>query len=147
MIVIWEAETVTFRQIIRKIIYPETGTVILKHLPAPGSNKCPKQSQNSPLESQNSLFGDSGDCFETVSDTFLDPAGDSFETLSGFRVRRARETPVRAGGVATLVSVGDLCPNSGECEGSSGECHKSGSPNFVNLRYPKDPAVQKNTAG
>ena len=55
-------------------------------------------SRQSP-ESQNRLFWDSGDCLETVSDTFgrqgQKGPGDSLETLSGFRVRRRRETPVR----------------------------------------------------
>ena len=74
---------------------------VSKGLPAPGSKKCPKQSRNS-LQSLKI------DCFETpetVSRLFRTLSGpwgrkapgDSFETLSGLRARRARETPVRGG--------------------------------------------------
>ena len=53
----------------------------------PGVQKCPKQSWKQSPESQNRLFRDSGDCFETVSDTFWTPwlegpgglFGDSFQ--------------------------------------------------------------------
>ena len=68
---------------------------------SPGAGKCPKQSQNS-------LRSLKIDCFETPETvsrlfrTLFGPRGrkapgDSFETLSGFRARRARETPVRGG--------------------------------------------------
>ena len=71
---------------------PKSLQRVSRGLPAPGSEKCPKQSRNS-------LRSLKLDCFETVSDTFRSPGpgrlfGDSLETLSGFRARRARQTPV-----------------------------------------------------
>ena len=54
-------------------------------------------SKQSP-ESQTSLFRDSGDCFDTVLDTWgRKGPGDSLGDFLGFRARRARETPVRGG--------------------------------------------------
>ena len=80
-----------------------------KRRTGPGSKKCPKQSRNS-------LRRLKIDCFETpetVSRLFRtlfglqgrEAPGDSFETLSGFRARRARETPVRGGRGCMLRSV------------------------------------------
>ena len=57
-------------------------------------------SKESP-ESQDNLFRDSGDSFETASDTFgprgRKASGDPLETLWGFWARRAWETPLRGG--------------------------------------------------
>ena len=64
-----------------------------KSLPAPVSKKCPRQSQKS-LRSLKTVFFETPDSSETVSDTFWTPGP---ETLRGFRAQRARETPVRGG--------------------------------------------------
>ena len=75
-----------------------------KSLPGPsgpGVPKCPKQSQNS-LRSLKTVYCETP---ETVSRLFRTlfgrrgrkGPGDSFETVSGFWARRARETPVRGG--------------------------------------------------
>ena len=83
------------------LLHPHLRHPNSRGLPAPGSKKCPKQSQNS-------LRSLKIDCFETPETvlrlfrTLFAPRGrkapgDSFETLSGLRARRARETPVRGG--------------------------------------------------
>ena len=77
---------------------PKESQKSLPGLSALGSKKCPKQSRNT----LRSLKIDHFDTLETVSSVFrtlFGPWGrkDSFETLLGFRARRARETPVRGG--------------------------------------------------
>ena len=80
---------------------PESRKSLKRGRKAPGSKKCPKQSQTS-------LRSLKIDCFETPETvsrlfrTLFGPwgrkaPGDSFETLSAFRAQRARETPVRGG--------------------------------------------------
>ena len=69
---------------------------VSRGLPAPGSKKCPKQSRN--RVSKQSILR----LRRLFRDCFGDPRGrkapgDSFETLSGFRARRAQETPVTGG--------------------------------------------------
>ena len=95
---------------------------VSRGLPAPGSKKCPKQSRNS-LRRLKTVYFESP---ETVSRLFRtlfglrgrEAPGDSFETLSGFRARRARETPVRGGwgcnsmGVGRISSQGEVAPQS-----------------------------------
>ena len=70
-------------------------------LPAPGSKKCPKQSRNS-LRSLKTVYFETPETASRLFRTVFGPRGrkapgDSLETLSGFRARRARETPVRGG--------------------------------------------------
>ena len=75
-----------------------------KSLPGPsgpGSKKCPKQSRSS-LRSLNIDYFETPETVLRLFRTLFGPRGlpapgDSFETLSGFRARRVRETPVRGG--------------------------------------------------
>ena len=82
---------------------------VSRDLPAPGSKKCPKQSRNS-LRSLKTVYFETPETVSRLFRTLFGPSapgtpkgagilapGDSFETLSGFRARRARETPVRGG--------------------------------------------------
>ena len=68
---------------------------------APGSKKCPKQSQTS-LRSVETVYVETPETVLRLFRTLFGlrgrtAPGDSVETLSGFRARRARETPVRGG--------------------------------------------------
>ena len=80
----------------------------LQESPGPSGPGIPKESQKSPKQPRNSLRSLKTVYFETPETvsrlfrTLFGPRGrkapgDSFETLSGFRARRARETPVRGG--------------------------------------------------
>ena len=74
---------------------------VSRGLPAPESKKCPKQSRNS-LRSLKTVYFESPETVSRLFRTLFGPRdrealGDSFETLSGFWARRARETPVRGG--------------------------------------------------
>ena len=80
---------------------PKESQKSLPGLPAPGSKKCPKQSRNS-LRSLKTVYFETPETVSRLFRTLFGPRGrkapgDSFETLSGFRARRARETPVRGG--------------------------------------------------
>ena len=83
----------------------------LRGLPAPGSKKCPKQSRNS-LRSLKTVYFETPKTVSRLFRTLFGPRGrkapgDCFETLSGFRARRARETPVRGGrGCKTFSNLG-----------------------------------------
>ena len=80
---------------------------VSRGLPAPKSKKCPKQSRNS-LRSLKTVYLETP---ETVSRLFRTlfangPRKDCLETLSGFRARRAQETPLRGGwGCNSLVQA------------------------------------------
>ena len=89
---------------------PEIPKESEKSLPGPpalGSQKVWKKSQKSPEETFSRLFPDFSDFFETFSRLFgaLGPEapGDFFQTLWGFRARRARETPVARGRVRNTI--------------------------------------------
>ena len=74
---------------------------VSRGLPAPGSKKCPKQSRNS-LRSLKTVYFETPETVSRLFRTLCGPWGrkapkDSFETLSGFRTHRARETPIRGG--------------------------------------------------
>ena len=72
---------------------------VSRGLPAPGSKKCPKQSRNS-LRSLKTVYFETPETVSRLFRTVFRPRGlpgDSLETLSGFRARRARETLVRGG--------------------------------------------------
>ena len=61
-------------------------------------------------ESRNSLFRDSGDCFEAISDTFSTP-GLPRETVSEtFWGCGPEETPVRGGRVCNFKSLSPQIP-------------------------------------
>ena len=73
----------------------------LRESPGPSGQKVFEAVSRQSPESRKRLFRDSGDCFETASDTFSSSgAGRRWEALPrllGFRALWARETPLRGG--------------------------------------------------